>query len=277
MSAVSRTVLPRLALPKWLRRSTHHALEREHLPRERYEAAWQARFGNRTQPALGYFTTHRERFYELFNAVAYLRSRYRLGPEVLEIGVSEFTFLYQDLFPELRLVTLDRPIEMNGADAAWSRDHARAERHYNADLTAAKLDPSWGEPPLGRFDLVICTEVIEHLVVNPVEFLEGLVSVLKDEGLLYLTTPNFFRRDNRLKFARGENPQAIYPRRGENWDAHHHFREFGMAELEAFAQQAGGRIVERHYSACWEVDARWPARYAERSNLVLVIGRARSS
>jgi SAM-dependent methyltransferase len=44
--------------------------------------------------------------------------------------------------------------------------------------------------PKNYFDVVILSEVIEH-INNPLEELEKIYTVLRDGGLLYITTPNF--------------------------------------------------------------------------------------
>jgi len=44
--------------------------------------------------------------------------------------------------------------------------------------------------PNNSFDAVICTEVIEHLIGGPAHLLHECNRVLKDNGLLFLSTPN---------------------------------------------------------------------------------------
>lgn len=39
------------------------------------------------------------------------------------------------------------------------------------------------------FDLVMCCQVLEH-VSNPIEILENMVGVLREEGYLYIEVPN---------------------------------------------------------------------------------------
>lgn len=245
---------------------------RECLDRERYEEKWREWFGHRSE---GYFAMHKRRYHELFNTLAFYLRTMKRNPRVLEIGVSEFLLFYRHFFPEIRLVTADRPLAQHGFAASFCLEKGGAERHYEIDLNHEELSPAFGAPPLGRFDFVVCTEVLEHLIVNPVEFLRSLLSLLDAQGRLYLTTPNFLRWENLQKISRRVNPLMVYPPRGGNLDAHHHFREYAMEELMAFAAEAGGKTVVHTHSDCWDpIDPGAPgfvARPEERSNLVLIV------
>jgi SAM-dependent methyltransferase len=176
----------------------------------------------------------------------------RSAPIVLEVGVSGFSRLYKKLFPHIRFVMVDRPVAAGGAGGSYGFDECSAERFYNIDLNTHPLDPTWGNPPLGTFDYVIFAEVLEHLTVSPVQLFQELLDLLKPNGYLYLTTPNFFSLYHLQQFMQGENPQCIFPRRGENKHAGHHFREYGMTELVHFMEDIGGKIVKTEYSDCWE-------------------------
>ncbi len=249
-------------------------LKAERLDRGAYEAKWRELFGHRLE---GYFAMHRRRYYELFNAFAHFYAGMREDALVLEVGVSEFLLLYKFFFPRIRLVTVDRPQARNGFAPAFCLGEGGAERHYEADLDAVSLSPGFGSPPLGRFDYVVCTEVLEHLLVNPVEFLASLLSLLHPGGVLYLTTLNFFRAENLEKIAAGVNPQMVPPRRGENADAHHHLREYAMPELLSFVAEAGGRALHHDFSDCWETGGEGEAAVVpreRRANLVVVAAPA---
>jgi len=239
----------------------------------RYDELWKAAFAHRQED---YFALHRRRYFELLDTMVAV-CRPLPTPRVLEVGVSEYLPFYRQLLPALRLVTVDRPVSAGGFDPRYSLDHG-AEAHYEVDLDDARLSPDYGTPRLGAFDYVVCTEVLEHLVVHPAEFLESLLSLLTPQGLLYLTTPNVFRHDNVRMFSARRNPQMVFPRRGENRDAHHHFREYEMEELVAFATEAGGIVVDRRFSGCWDDPALLTGALHDRpdewSNLVLLIGRA---
>ena len=60
------------------------------------------------------------------------------------------------------------------------------------------------------FDVVLCCEIIEHLLSDPVHALIEIRRVLKPGGVLVLTTPNVARLDNVRKIIAGENVYDPY-------------------------------------------------------------------
>jgi SAM-dependent methyltransferase len=91
------------------------------------------------------------------------------------------------------------------------------------------------------FDFIIMTEVLEHLNYNPVSCLKKVVSWLKKDGYLYLTTPN----------NRGRNGERLY----DSWreipdykvgdavktDWGHHF-EYVYEEVLALFKEVGLKV-----------------------------------
>ncbi|MCL4832621.1 MAG: methyltransferase domain-containing protein [Caldilineaceae bacterium] len=244
--------------------------------RAQYEELWRELVEMHPREHHTYFIEHKKRFYELFDHMAYFLQDFPT-PRVAEIGLSGFTRLYTQFFPHIRFATIDRPVERYGTNASFGLEQCHAENHYNIDLNHESLSPTWGTPPLGVFDYIIFCEVLEHLTVNPVQLLEELLSILSPNGYLYLTTPNFFSLHHLQQIARRENPQYVFPRRGEDKYASHHFREYSMPELLSFVEEAGGQVVKACYSDCWHDERAKQAleSYPElRSNLVIVTARA---
>jgi 2-polyprenyl-3-methyl-5-hydroxy-6-metoxy-1,4-benzoquinol methylase len=50
-----------------------------------------------------------------------------------------------------------------------------------------------GEAYEGSFDVIVCTEMLEHITFNPVAFWRRVWQLLNIEGIIYVTTPNSFR------------------------------------------------------------------------------------
>lgn len=199
-----------------------------------------------------YLRFHQRRFVELFDAMHVLL-RAKKQPRILDIGLSPASRWYSEFFPDLRLVTADRP----GAEPA---DYCE---HVALDLNAedySSLDV--GAP----YDLIVFTEVLEHLSVHPVTVLGGLIERLAPSGSLYLTTPNFFSRRNLSWIALRKNPQAIFPKSNE--DAHHHTREFCMSEMFPLIEEAGGTVAAWYFSDCWDHDG---VDEHELANMIFVV------
>jgi SAM-dependent methyltransferase len=245
------------------------------LSRARYAALCDAIFASGRPLIVGqeeYATTHRERFYELMNAALVLTRGCR-APRLLEFGPSEFTAMYGQLIAEVELVVADRPVPPDyvGFTEARCRRFPGCAGYVAVDLASATdMDARLGT--VGAFDLVVLAEVIEHLPIHPVDVLARVIRLLRPAGALYLTTPNFFAQAHLEQWAKGENPCAVYPAGDENWDAHHHYREYEAVELAGFIRAAGGTIEAFCFSGCWDPpgDAR-PAH--RRANLVFVVRR----
>lgn len=73
--------------------------------------------------------------------------------------------------------------------------------------------------PKNTFDIIIASEIIEHLI-NSDHALKEFYRVLKSDGILIISTPNFLYWGNRLKFLRG---QFKYEQSGHYDVGHIHF------------------------------------------------------
>ena len=240
---------------------------------EDYEAAWNAVFNSDHVLIIGqkeYGRQHKQRFWELVNAIGLLLSD-KPAPLVLEFGVSEFSGLYRKLFPHMQFNTSDRPTSDDyiGFTEAVCKQLVEGD-HLPLDLTQTQALDFFAQQQEGRFDLILLTEVLEHLCIHPVDILRPLIQALSSQGRLYLTTPNFFSHEKRHLMNCWQNPQEVYPAADGNWDAHHHHREYCLTEMLPFIEQAGGCLKGFYYSGCW--DQQPCENPAERSNMVFLIG-----
>jgi hypothetical protein len=224
-----------------------------------------------------YVAEHGIRFLELFHAARVLTSGID-RPRVLEFGASVFSGFYKTLLPGSRLVIADRPVVDGhpGFDEALCGKVAQPEAFVPVDLHADLQAPGIVIDRHGPFDLVVFTEVLEHLTRHPVEILQFLLKRLTLRGFLYLTTPNAFARGKLHLIGQRRNPQQVFPPGNDNWDAHYHSREYSMSELVEFVKAARGRVRALHFSSCWDAPdaARHLAQYPDqRGSLVVVVSR----
>jgi 2-polyprenyl-6-hydroxyphenyl methylase/3-demethylubiquinone-9 3-methyltransferase len=89
----------------------------------------------------------------------------------------------------------------------------------------------------GRYDLVTCLEVVEH-VAEPRAFVQGLADALDDNGLLILSTPNRTAMSRLLLILVGEGSGRI-PRGTHDWD-----KLLAPEELCALLGDAGLEVVD---------------------------------
>jgi SAM-dependent methyltransferase len=247
----------------------------EALPRARYDALWTQIFASEAPLIVGqaeYGVTHRERFFELMNASLILTRDCR-NPRLLEFGPSEFSAMYARLIPGLELVLVDRPVPPDyvGFTEARCRASLGCAGYAAVDL-ASPSDMDGRLAALGTFDLIVLTEVIEHLPIHPVDLIARVLRLLAPGGRLYLTTPNFFAQAHLATLARGENPCAVYPAGDENWDAHHHYREYEAVELAEFIRASAGSVEAFCFSGCWDAHG-GSLPVHRRGNLVYVARR----
>jgi 2-polyprenyl-3-methyl-5-hydroxy-6-metoxy-1,4-benzoquinol methylase len=131
-----------------------------------------------------YFRYHRYRFAAVLAQILALP-----GKRVLEIGVNPGHFTE---------MLVDAGYEVSGTDLfpehrsdVWQRLGVEVRR-WNIDHEP----PPYGEE---AFDIIVFSEVIEHLANPPLEALELFHTMLKPNGHLIITTPNQFYFKSRMR------------------------------------------------------------------------------
>ena len=104
--------------------------------------------------------------------------RHAVGRSAIEIGPGSGVYLplLCDLFEEVVAADVENAFLARARELAAERPNLRVERD---DITDSRL---------GTFDLVLCTEVLEH-VPDPLAALRGLRRLLAPGGTLVLSTP----------------------------------------------------------------------------------------
>jgi len=106
--------------------------------------------------------------------------------------------------------------------------------HIVFDLLNASEVADW--PDCGTFDLVVLSEVIEHLHVSGAYVLAFLGSLLSPRGLLLCTTPNATGIGKRIRMLMGRNPYEQLRLYSKNPG---HIREYTKQELVQIAAAVG--------------------------------------
>ena len=63
------------------------------------------------------------------------------------------------------------------------------EEYFNLEIDSLDWDFNWTMHFNKKYDIILCFEVLEH-IMNPLLFLVELKKLLKDDGVIYLSTPH---------------------------------------------------------------------------------------
>ena len=91
------------------------------------------------------------------------------------------------------------------------------------------------------FDVVICSEIIEHLAIDPMHMMAEINRVTRLNGLLLITTPNAASFDAIKRLLAGQHPYSWSPYNGSSTDRHN--REYTINELEKLQKPSGFDVV----------------------------------
>lgn len=172
----------------------------------------------------------------------YLRTHERRYALLLELvrGLSPARILVVGPSHESELLRAVAPVDTLGwDDGRFPR--VEGEQHHQHDLN----EPAY--PELGEYDVVVCAEVVEHLLVPAETVLSSLAAALGPGGHLVLQTPNATSLPKRLRMLAGRNPYE--PIRDDAGNPGH-FHEYTQRELRAAVEAAGldvQRVITANY------------------------------
>lgn len=184
---------------------------------------------------LAYLAFHKERFFEILCTLEEFAPNRSL--RVLDIGTSHLTLLLRERYDHV--TTLDG---QNGWEQRVAPQSIKFLLHdLREDTFPFKQD---------SFDLIVASEVIEHVPYAPARFLAACHRVLATGGKLLLTTPNAASYYHRRDMALGKNPFPMPPA-VEDATGSWHAREYTMAEVRTAFSGAGFRIMHSTYPWYW--------------------------
>jgi SAM-dependent methyltransferase len=173
-----------------------------------------------------------------------------VGPEarVLELGCSPFAFTYL-LHRAFRCKIAGVSFEPRRLDVWPGSEHETSASEVALDDGEERLAiPLWTvnveRQPLpfadSSFDLVLCHEILEHLLHDPSFMLREANRVLSEGGLLSITTPNALRLSHFAFHLLNRNPADKYSRSGPYL---RHNREYALAEVKGLLEACNFRVV----------------------------------
>lgn len=173
-----------------------------------------------------YMEASRLRFSKLLELIASVPGKLRL----LDVGPTPFTLLVKEAFPQHEVWALDR------TDLLRER-FTRQGVHFkscNLDDVEVPFDDEF-------FDLVIFTEVLEHVFAPPSDVLREFRRVLASPGKLILGVPNIARLGNRLRMVLGRSPLPNADHQmNKDWvHGHGHIHEFTRKEITGLCRANG--------------------------------------
>ena len=138
--------------------------------------------------------------------------------------------------------------EVTGSDIPFVlEDEENAAFYRDENLTIWPHDLSSGplQQPSGSFDLIVFTEVLEHLNFNPIPLLREFARILRPGGMVYCATPNLGNIHHRINLLLGRGIMSPMEYLIMNLDPDSamriglHWREWTKDELVDLFAQAG--------------------------------------
>lgn len=183
-----------------------------------------------------YVETHARRFYETFRLLPDLKP----GARVLELGAIPYYLTI--LLRKFAGLNVD-PVSFFEFETAEQTTHhvENVENQERYDFDYAPLNVERDVFPFAdeTYDLVLCCELLEHLLINPSHMLYEIHRVLKPEGFLLLSTPNVLRWENVFSLLKGRNINDCYHGNGIYG---RHNREYSMPEVSQLLEANGFSI-----------------------------------
>jgi SAM-dependent methyltransferase len=157
---------------------------------------------------------------------------------VLDIGTTPFTLYVKKANPHFEVFTLDRTELLKERCSS-----------NGVELRTCDLDSDALPFPDDFLDVVIFTEVLEHVFRPPSEILSEVRRILKPGGTLILSVPNIAYILNRVRLMLGrthlEDPDEQLRK---TWvHGHGHLHEYTLSEIVSVVGRVGFEVQSKRY------------------------------
>ena len=188
-----------------------------------------------------YLSGHYLRFMHTVNEINITLSAKNKNVEnfkILDIGTTPFTWALKTIF-NADVFTIDLSTLL-------------ANRCILKDVVFSKCNVLEDEIgfPSNYFDIVVFTEVFEHLIGSPQVVFANIRKVLKDDGVLIMSTPNIATYKKRLNLLFGksilEPVNTVFREEVDGGWIHGsgHYREFTLEETKELLRNYNFRIIK---------------------------------
>lgn len=184
-------------------------------------------------PTSGYLRFHLPRFQRMSEEIA---SFYQADSKILDIGASPFTDYLRVEYGKVDTLGLEP--DASGTEGT----------DYFFDLNLCMDRQSW-RTDLPRYDIVVFSEVLEHLHTAPTLVLAYLETLISSGGVLLVQTPNAASLSKRIKLMLGYNPYELIREAAGNPG---HFREYTKKELLGFFKKDSWKLEHFNYESYFD-------------------------
>ncbi len=109
-----------------------------------------------------------------------------------------------------------------------------------------------------KFDAVYMCEIIEHFD-NTEKILKKIFTILKPDGMLFISTPNLLRLENRIR--------GLFRKKYIFVDKSH-FKEFTFKEINYLAKKYGFKVIKKRGVNLWAEWIFYPLFYFRENSII---------
>lgn len=190
---------------------------------------------NDYQLSVDAFKGHKERYLDEVTLI----SKHLNKGKILDIGASPYHIMYclKKLGFNIWGVDINPDILKE-----FQKKHSLKVIKHNMEK---KRSPFGDE----EFDLVVFTEIFEHLGVDPIGTLKEIKRILKPKGVLFISTPNLYTLHKIIMFLSGRsfNNALGELNKVESTGYMGHIREYSSREMKMILKCCGYKIKETSF------------------------------